>query len=46
MKSSTVNTNGLAIHGKTARQESSRCTAENWLKGMAGGHNGPKNHLV
>ena len=34
MKSSTVNTNGLAITGKTARQESSRETVENWLKGL------------
>ncbi len=34
MKSSTVNTNGLAIQGKTARQESSRKTVENWLKGL------------
>ena len=32
MKSSNVNTNGLAIQGKTARQESSRSTVENWLK--------------
>ncbi len=34
MSSSTVNTNGLAIQGKTARQESSRSTVENWLKGL------------
>lgn len=34
MKTSTVNTNGLAIQGKTARQESSRITVENWLKGL------------
>ena len=34
MKSSTVNTNGLAITGKTARQESSRSTVEIWLKGL------------
>ena len=34
MSSSTVNTNGLAITGKTARQESSRSTVENWLKGL------------
>lgn len=34
MKSSNVNTNGLAIQGKTARQESSRSTVENWLKGL------------
>lgn len=34
MKSSIVNTNGLAIQGKTARQESSRSTVENWLKGL------------
>ncbi len=32
MKSSTVNTNGLAITGQKARQESSRATVENWLK--------------
>ena len=32
MSSSTVNTNGLAIQGKTARQESSRSTVESWLK--------------
>lgn len=34
MKSSNVNTNGLAIQGKTARQESSRSTVDNWLKGL------------
>ena len=34
MASSRVNTNGLAIQGKTARQESSRSTVENWLKGL------------
>ncbi len=34
MKSSNVNTNGLAIQGKTARQESSRSTVQNWLKGL------------
>ena len=34
MKSSNVNINGLAIQGKTARQESSRSTVENWLKGL------------
>ena len=34
MKSSNVNTKGLAIQGKTARQESSRSTVENWLKGL------------
>ena len=34
MTSSIVNTNGLAITGKTARQESSRSTVENWLKGL------------
>lgn len=32
MKSSTVNTNGLAITGKKAREQSSRSTVENWLK--------------
>ena len=32
MKSSTVNTNGLALTGKNARQETSRSTVENWLK--------------
>ncbi|WP_314720384.1 flavodoxin [Parvimonas micra] len=32
MTSSDVNTNGLAIQGKTARQESSRSTVEKWLK--------------
>ena len=32
MKSSNVNTKGLSIQGKTARQESSRSTVENWLK--------------
>jgi len=34
MKFSNVNTNGLAIQGKTARQESSRSTVENWLKSL------------
>ena len=34
MSTATVNTNGLAIQGKTARQESSRSTVENWLKGL------------
>ena len=34
MKTSTVNTNGLAIQGKKARQENSRSTVENWLKGL------------
>ena len=34
IESSNVNTNGLAIQGKTARQESSRSTVENWLKGL------------
>lgn len=34
MKSSNVNTKGLAIQGKTARQESSRSTVDNWLKGL------------
>lgn len=32
MESSNVNTNGLSIQGKTARQENSRSTVENWLK--------------
>ena len=32
MTLSTVNTNGLAIRGKTAREESSRNTVENWIK--------------
>ena len=32
MTSSNVNTDGLAIRGQTARQESSRVTVENWLK--------------
>ena len=34
IESSNVNTNGLASQGKTARQESSRSTVENWLKGL------------
>ena len=34
MSSSNVNTNGLAIRGATAREESSRSTVENWLKGL------------
>ncbi len=34
MSTATVNTNGLAIQGKTARQESSRSTVENWLRGL------------
>lgn len=34
MSKSEVNTNGLAIQGKVARQESSRSTVENWLKGL------------
>ena len=34
MKSSNVNTNGLAIRGLEARKESSRSTVENWLKGL------------
>ncbi len=32
MDESNVNTNGLAIQGKIARQESSRSTVESWLK--------------
>ena len=32
MSSSEVNTNGLAITGQKAREESSRSTVENWLK--------------
>ena len=34
MSSSNVNTNGLAIRGATAREESSKSTVENWLKGL------------
>ncbi len=34
LKNANVNTNGLAIQGKTARQESSRSTVEKWLKGL------------
>ena len=34
MSSSNVITNGLAIRGATAREESSRSTVENWLKGL------------
>ena len=34
MSSSNVNTNGLAIRGATAREESSRSTVENWLRGL------------
>ena len=34
MSSSNVNTNGLAIRGATARQENSRSTVQNWLKGL------------
>ena len=34
MSSSNVNTNGLALRGATAREESSRSTVENWLKGL------------
>lgn len=34
LKNVNVNTNGLAIQGKTARQESSRSTVEKWLKGL------------
>ena len=34
MSSSNVITNGLAIRGATAREESSRITVENWLKGL------------
>ena len=32
ISAANVNSNGLAIQGKTARQESSRTTVENWLK--------------
>ena len=32
MKTSTVNTNGLAIRGTDAREESSRSTVDGWLK--------------
>lgn len=34
MSSSNVNTNGLSIKGATAREESSRSTVVNWLKGL------------
>lgn len=34
MTSSNVNTNGLSIRGATAREESSKSTVENWLKGL------------
>ena len=34
MSSSNVNTNGLALRGATAREESSRSTVENWLSGL------------
>ena len=34
MSSSNVNTNGLSIRGATAREESSRSTVVNWLKGL------------
>ena len=34
MSSSNVNTNGLSIRGATAREESSKSTVENWLKGL------------
>lgn len=34
LKNANVNTNGLAIQGKTARQEGSRSTVEKWLKGL------------
>ncbi len=34
MSSSNVNTNGLAIRGATAREESSRSTVENWIRGL------------
>lgn len=34
MSSSNVNTNGLAIRGAAAREESSKSTVENWLKGL------------
>ena len=34
MSSSNVNTNGLSIRGATAREESSRNTVINWLKGL------------
>ena len=34
LKDANVNTNGLAIQGKTARQEGSRSTVEKWLKGL------------
>ena len=34
MTSSNVNTNGLSIRGAIAREESSKSTVENWLKGL------------
>ena len=34
LSTANVNTNGLAITGKTAREESSRSTVESWLKGL------------
>ena len=34
LKNANVNTNGLAIQGKIARQEGSRSTVEKWLKGL------------
>ena len=34
MSSSNVNTNGLSIRGAIAREESSKSTVENWLKGL------------
>ena len=34
LTSANVNTDGLAIQGKTARQESARATVETWLKGL------------
>ena len=34
MSSSNVNTNGLSIRGAIAREERSKSTVENWLKGL------------
>ena len=34
VSSANVNTNGLAIRGADAREETSRSTVENWLKGL------------
>ena len=34
LSSANVNTDGLAIRGADAREETSRSTVENWLKGL------------